>query len=154
MRRQIKYPNTQVFTYNNVNPKNKLTGDCVYRTLSLAMNKPYNEVVMELAKFHCETGYQPTCEYGKFLEKNGWIKFKQPRKLDNTKYTGEEYCKSLQASNINKLPNIEYDYSRIICNIGEHHVTCIINGKINDIWNCSHKRVGNIYIRKITQGDN
>ena len=69
MRRQIKYPNTQVFTYNNVNPKNKITGDCVYRTLSLAMDKSYNEVVMELAKFHCETGYEPTCEYGKFLEK-------------------------------------------------------------------------------------
>ena len=56
-KRQRRYPNTSTFVYHNANPKKKLTTDCVIRALSTAMEKPYQEVVMELAQLQCETGY-------------------------------------------------------------------------------------------------
>ena len=36
----------------------------------------------------------------------------------------------------------------IVCTIGGHHVTCIIGGKVTDIWDCTGKFVGN-YWKKV-----
>ena len=36
MRRQDKYPETKWFIYDNVNPKNKITSDCVIRAITKA----------------------------------------------------------------------------------------------------------------------
>lgn len=147
MNRKDKYPDTSYFIYNNINPKNRITSDCVYRAISGVSGLSYNDVIQQLSNFHCNTGYEATSEYGRFLQKEGWVKLKQPRKLDNTKYTGKEYCELIQ-SNLIQFKN-EYDYTHVICNIGSHHVTCIINGRINDIWDCSSNAVGNVYVRKI-----
>ena len=37
MTRQQKYPETGTFHYHNQNPKNRLTGDCIIRAISRAM---------------------------------------------------------------------------------------------------------------------
>ena len=39
MRRQDKYPDTEVFHYFNANPKNRITTDCVVRAICLATQK-------------------------------------------------------------------------------------------------------------------
>lgn len=49
MTRQEKYPDTDVFHYYNANPKNRITGDCLYRAIATACEKPYNEVVQDFA---------------------------------------------------------------------------------------------------------
>ena len=41
---------TEYFHYNNANPKNKHTGDCVIRAISLALDKRYKDVLMEMAE--------------------------------------------------------------------------------------------------------
>lgn len=139
MRRQDKYPETPTFHYHNQNPRNRITGDCLIRAISNAAEIPYNEVVMRLAKLSCETGYSYGDKkvYGKFLEDEGFVRMSQPRKSDNTKYTGSEFCKQIATKS-----------SRYVVSIGTHHVTAVVDGKVNDIWNCTDDAVG-VYWEKV-----
>ena len=92
----MKIPrNTDSFVYYNANPKNKKTSDCVIRAICTALSQSYEKTIKELTELWLETGYEmsePKC-FGKYLESKGWIKHKQPRKPDNTKYTGKEFVK-------------------------------------------------------------
>lgn len=137
MTRQEKYPDTSTFRFYNANPKNKYTTDCVVRAISTALDLPYRDVVMEMAQMQCDTGY----DYGdkklieKYLELKGCVKHKQPRKpVDNSKYTGKEFCKHIADKN-----------KRYIANIGGHHIVAIVDGKVNDIWDCTRKCIGNYW---------
>lgn len=144
MKRQEKYPNTSTFHYYNANPKNKITGDCWCRAICTALEIPYNQVVMEMAELHCKTGKD--CPIDDYLKSKGWIKHKQPRKADNTKYTGKEFCQKLNS-------DIMSIGIKVIANIGGHHIVCIkedeVEGlyKIHDIWNSTEKCIGNYWIK-------
>ena len=96
MKRQQKYPDTDTFRYYNHNPKNRITGDCAIRAISLATEIPYNEVVMGLAKLQCETGYDAMKNISRYMESIGWVKNRQPRREDRCKYTGDEFCRIQQ----------------------------------------------------------
>lgn len=135
MKRSEKYPETDSFKYYNANPKGKHTCDCVIRALSAGLDKEYSEVVMDLAKLQIQTGFDDgdIKLYGKYLENNGWIKHKQPRKDDNTKYTGKHWCRYLSIND--KNGNI----GSIIANIGGHHVVCIKPTNSGDGFNCRYK---------------
>ena len=142
MTRQQKYQDTRTFHFNNANPKNKITGDCVIRAICTAMDKPYEEVYKELFEFSLKCGYilnDKNC-YEKYLAAQGWVKHKQPRKDDNTKYTGKEFCKDAQDWTFN-LP------SRMIAHIGGHHIVAIVDGKVNDIWDSTNKCIGNYWTK-------
>ena len=97
MTRQERYPETSSFHYYNANPKKRITTDCVIRAITTALEQDYNTTVMEMAAMQCETGYDDgdTKLYNKYLQSKGWVKHAQPRKADNTKYTGKEFCKEL-----------------------------------------------------------
>ena len=138
--REQKYPETSTFHYHNQNPKNRITGDCTFRAISLATGLPYNQVVMDMAKIQCETGYALNDKKGieRYLESIGWKKCKQPRKFDGTKYTGEEWCIEIQKANLN-YP--------IIANIGGHHIVCIKDGKVWDIWDSTDGCIGNFWVK-------
>ena len=99
--RQEKYPETKTFHYYNANPKNRITGDCWLRAVCTGLNEPYNEVLMEMVQVHLETGYDMSCDKAveKYLTSKGWVKHKQPRKADNTKYTRAEFCRLLADKN-------------------------------------------------------
>lgn len=128
---------TGTYTYYNNNPKNRITGDCVIRAISLFTGKTYKETLLDLYVMSCETGYMLNDKkcYEKYLSKLGYKKFKQPRKYNNTKYLGSEFCTVTEKYN-----------EKILCRIGGHHLTCIVNGKFHDIWNPSHKCVNNFWI--------
>lgn len=143
MTRQEKYPDTNTFHYYNANPKNRITTDCTIRAMSEATGIDYYSMVMKLAEYHCRHGVDPRdggVGMNGFLEELGYVKYRQPRKEDGTKYTGSEFCI--------KFRNL---FDNIIANIGGNHVTCIKKHlsklKIWDIWNCSHKCVGNFWVR-------
>jgi hypothetical protein len=148
MKRQDKYPETSVFHYHNQNPRNRITTDCVIRAISAATEIPYNQVVMEMAELQCKTGYDDgdVKLYDQYLKSKGWHKYPQPRKPDGTKYTGKEFCQ--EASHRFEL----LDRS-IVANIGGGHMVCIKSNtfyeghKIWDIWDCSHKCIGNYWIK-------
>ena len=126
------------FHYYNANPKNRHTGDCVIRAISLALDKRYKEVLMEMAELSFKTGYSigSTELEKKYLELNGWVKMKQPKWEDGTKFTGKQFCYS--------FPNIKI----AVVSIGSHHLSCIKDGKIWDIWDCSNDKVGIYYVKK------
>jgi len=149
-RSRIKmYPDTKTFHYYNANPKNRITGDCTFRAICTALEKDWKDTVMEMAEFSCQTGYAINDDKGimKYLEKNGWIKMKQPKKVNGTKYTGSEFCQYLN----DHFPNGK-GISNIVANIGCHHIVCIrfTDGefKVNDIWDSSHNCIGNYWIKK------
>ena len=140
--RQDKYPNTSTFTYYNANPKNKITADCIMRAISLATGIEYNKVVMDLAELQCKTGEADP--YPKYLASLGWIKHAQPRKYDNTKFTGKEFCKFIQKHDVD---NPNYPLNRVIAHIGGHHIVAIIGGKVHDIWDSTDGCIGNYWTK-------
>lgn len=142
-KRKLKYPDTDTFHYYNANPKNRITTDCVIRALSRGMNKPYTDVLMELALLQCKTGYDTGDRklYDAYLKNNGWTKHKQPRKCDNTKYTGKEWCLKLKGDHAGSIGTPQ----NMIANIGTHHVVAIIDAKVNDIWNSTDGYIGNYW---------
>lgn len=139
MTRQQKYPDTDTFHYHNQNPKNRITGDCGIRAISAGTGIPYNEVVMGLAKLQCETGYDADQCIERYMKKIGWVKHPQPRKIDNTKYTGKEFC---------ALVAEEYGYNtNIVANIGGLHMVAIIKCRVWDIWDSTYKCIGNYWTK-------
>ena len=148
MIRTQKYPETATFHYHNENPKNRITGDCAYRAIARATGKPYNEVVMDCAKVHCDTGYEPTEGKGleELMKRYGWEKHSQPRKTNGTKFTGKEFCEQLQ-EHLRYKAISQRRYKRILANIGGHHMVAIIDGKVNDIWNSTGGCIGNYWTK-------
>ena len=142
MTRTQKYKDTNTFHYYNANPKNRITGDCLIRALSVGMGKPYNEVVMELAKLQCETGYDSYQLIDRYLKANGWEKQHQPRKWDDTKYTASEFCEEIVQKD-----DFKKRFQHIIANVGSHHIVAIVKGKVWDIWNSTGERVGNYWTK-------
>lgn len=134
--RKVKYPDTDTFKYYNANPKGKITCDCVARAICTALNEPYKYVLMEMIELSIETGYEYTDKkcIEKYLNKKGWVKNKQPRKSDNTKYTGAEFVKLFKGT--------------FIANIGGHHIVCIKDGKIHDIWDSTDGCIGNYWTKE------
>ena len=150
MRRQDKYPDTSTFHFYNANPKNRITGDCRIRAIAVACEIPYNQVVRELADIQCETGYDQTSNQGLdiLLKRHGWAKRKQPRKWDNTKYTGKEFCKLLQGGIEDHDAIVDIVFAdRIVANIGGHHIVAIVDGKVWDIWNSTSGTIGNYWTK-------
>lgn len=135
--RQTKYPNTATFVFENRNPKGRITTDCVVRAISKATNKKWETILMELIRTTIDTGYminEPKC-YGVYLQAKGWKKQKQPRKIDNTKYTLSEFIRLHKTGTyLVHLP---------------HHLTAVKDGKCYDIWDCSKssRRVGNYWTK-------
>lgn len=143
MTRQQKYPETSTFHYHNQNPHNRITTDCVIRAISTATEIPYNQVVMEMAELQCKTGYDDGDKklYDMYLKSKGWHKCDQPRKWDNRKFTGDEWCREL------KYEYRSPRYSRMVANIGGGHVVAIIGYKVWDIWDSTDGCIGNYWIK-------
>ena len=90
-----------------------------------------------------ETGYEYTDVKGidKYLQSKGWTKMKQPRKNDNTKYTGKEFCEELQRI---KPANEK----KMVAHMGGHHIVAIMNYKVYDHWNSTGGCVGNYWVKE------
>ena len=143
MTRQQKYPETSTFHYHNQNPHNRITTDCVIRAISTATEIPYNQVVMEMAELQCKTGYDDGDKklYDMYLKSKGWVKNPQPRKDDNTKYTGKEFCEEIQTHR-------HWYNPEIIANIGGGHVVAIMFGKVYDTWDSTDGSIGNYWEKR------
>lgn len=126
------------YCHYNANPKNKNTDDCVIRAISVALDQPYNMTYKDLFDLSLSTGFilNERRNYSKYLESKGWIMQKQPRKTNNKKYTGKEFCR--------KIPTSE----RVFAHIGAGHVVAIVNKKVFDTWDSSDGCIGNYWIKK------
>lgn len=138
--RREKYPDTKTFAYYNANPKNRMGGDCVIRAVCTALEQSWEQTVRELTEVGIKYGFVVNDKntYSKYLEQKGWVKNKQPKKANGTKYTGEEFCKKIADKNKN-----------YVANIGGHHVVCIKNGKVHDIWDSTDGCIGNYWVKEV-----
>lgn len=136
--RQQKYPNTDTFTYHNANPKNKIASDCVIRAICAALDQDYVETYRELVELSIKLGYvfNETKTYEKYLASKGWKKQKQPRKSNNTKYTGEEFCQRVARNRT------------IVAHLGGHHIVCVKGNKVHDIWDSTGGCIGNYWVKE------
>lgn len=133
--RAQKYPNTKWFRLFNANPKNRFTDDCVVRAICTATGQPYETILRKLCEVSINTGYSVN-------SKNVIIQYldkilcndtcAQPKHTNGKKFTGKEFCEAHPVGNY-------------VCMIGGHHVVAVIDGKINDTWDCSDKCVGNFW---------
>lgn len=138
MTRTDKFPETCTFHYNNVNPHNRMGGDCVVRAIALALGQSWETTIKELTEISLKTGYvlnDRKC-YEKYLANKGWVKHNQPKKIDGTKYTGVEFCANQTKWGRN-----------YIARIGGHHMTAIVDCRMNDIWDCTGGCVGNYWTK-------
>jgi hypothetical protein len=128
--------------YNNYNcnPKGRKTGDCSTRAIATTLNISWDDALKEQVKWSLKTHYDVTSKQvvEKVLEEWGWVKMKQPRKLNGKKYLVRE---------LDQILTPEQLQEGVLVTIANHH-TCIKDGMIQDIWNCGNKSVGNYYIRK------
>lgn len=123
----------------NVNPKRRKTGDCSTRALVGTLGISYDEALKMQTEISLKTYYDPTSKQvmEKVLEQFGYVKMKQPRKWDNTKYEVRELDEILTQKQMKE---------GVLVTVANHH-TCIVNGKIQDIWDCGQKTVGNYYVK-------
>lgn len=152
MNRQQKYPDTYTFHFYNANPKNKYTGDCVIRAISTALEQSWEQTIKELTELGIKYGYvyNDTKCYERYLKSKGWVKHKQPRKDDNTKYTGKEFCNYLyEYSDCSYNPYIQ---GNVIAHIGGHHIITYVEEKRRkyrcyDTWDSTDGCIGNYWVQ-------
>ena len=135
MRREDKYPETSSFIYYNANPKHRMTCDCWTRAVCTGLGEDYNGVLKEMCDVQLKTGYEMSSDKAvdMYLASKGWVKHKQLRRDDNTKYTGSDFCHWL---------SINYkdgELGNVICNIGGHHMVAIRPTNHGDGHNCRYK---------------
>lgn len=120
----------------NLNPKGKKTCDCTIRAIAGASGVDYYKVYEDLYKISIKTGYmvnEKRCEE-KLLAQYGFEKMKQPKKYDGSKY---------EIGELDQLVDCEKEKIVVSC---AHHLTCIKDGEVQDLWDCRYKTIGNYYI--------
>lgn len=124
------------FIQFNINPKNKITKDCVIRAIATATNKTWESVYRELAELGIKKGLMinDRNNWKAYLKNLGYEKQNMPRREDRTRYTLEEFCDELAKPNVIYIVKVA------------NHITVVKNKDLYDTWNCSRKSVGNYWI--------
>lgn len=151
-RLKAKYPDTDTFHFHNANPKGKITTDCSIRAISTVLGQSWEDTIREMTELSIKTGHFINCNklIDKYMKLKGFICCKQPRKADNTKYTGEEFCRTLMHpiySEDLKLTDKSFEINRILANIGGHHIVAIMSGQIWDTWNSTSGSIGKVWVK-------
>ena len=96
----------------------------------------YNDCMDELVAMSKKKGYSICSKENveKLLAEKGIDMKKQPRKPDNTKYTGKEFCKKIAQKD-----------KRYIASIGGNHMVAIVGKKVQDIWDSTDGCIGNYW---------
>jgi hypothetical protein len=100
--------------------------DCVVRSISIVLKKPYKEVFTDLMQLGLEVWAYPNHDkvWQKYCTDNGLIKCKPPRD-ENGKYI--------------KLGNWDFKGRAVVRNSG--HLTAVEEGTVVDTWDCRYRPV-------------
>lgn len=124
---------TATFHFHNENPKGKRTSDCVIRAIARATGQSWEEVLTGLYQVALQLKTAPADKecYERYLGQQGWLKHPQPRKDDGKKYTISEWC-------------WKHKHKTMVISVA-NHLTCVIDGQCNDIWDCTDMSVLNYW---------
>lgn len=135
--RASRLKSTAFYEYVNVNPKGRLSGDCVIRAVALMTEQSWERTVRDLTELGISKGY--LCNdpdlFKFYLPSKGFEKLGEPRDENNKKMSVREY--------IRRHPEREF----VAC-VGSHHVSCVKDGKVRDIWDCSGETLHTIWLKK------
>lgn len=123
-----------MYSFLNLNPNGKFTGDCVKRAIAKAEDKDYMEVQRELNRLKKETGcekFNDNKNWKTYVNKKGYRKLSFQATKGEPRMNGEMFCK-------------KYPKGRYILRMAGH-LTCCIDGTIYDTWDCSRKCVYNAW---------
>ena len=125
------------FTYLNLNPAGRHTGDCVYRSLALFLGLDYRQLFWDLTLHCAETGLMQNYRsgYRSYLERHGLRPYTLPRKEDGTKPSVGDFLGTFARKGKRYL----VETSR--------HCTCIKGKTIHDIGDCSTLLVQQVWER-------
>lgn len=120
-----------MFIKENVNPKNKKTGDCVLRAIAKAEDKTWIKVFDELTEIARSkfTVLNNKDAYEFYLKKYPTIEVKYETSNGRFRYTVKQVS--------------EFKGTYIVAVAG--HLTCVIDGNIYDTWDCSKKSAYKIW---------
>lgn len=132
-RRRAKSPETSTFLWYNANPKGHITSDCTIRALSTGLGISWYDVLdglYQLRRRYALYGDMKSIE--KYLESQGWVKHKQPRRPDGKKYTGGQFANWLSVNHGSGI------LGPVICSVASH-MFCIYPTNHGDGTNCKYK---------------
>ena len=127
------------FLQVNVNPKKRKTADCSTRALTSCLNIDYDtalDLQLEEVK-KCYYDFTSRQVIERVLKRFGYVKCKQPRKVDNTKFMVKEMDKVLTKEQLK---------NGVIVNVARHYVVLKDDCYI-DVWNSGNYCVGNYYVK-------
>lgn len=124
------------YQYYNVNPKQRITDDCVIRSISAATGKSWDDVLKELTEYSLKYKYFINCEelYEIYLRDHSWVKHKKPLKKNGEEYKLGEWLETFRKESV--------------VTIGDYHLTYVNNGTAYDIWNCTGEPVDVYWTKK------
>jgi hypothetical protein len=112
--------------------KGNKASDCVIRSIAIATESDYLEVMKSLFNLSFDTGYMPNDPrtYSVYLESKGWKKQKTLKKANGKKYLVSEF---------------PADSTAIIHTT--HHLTTIKESTVLDTWDCREWCANSWYIK-------
>ena len=137
--RESRLKNTEFYEFTNVNPHNRIGGDCVIRAIALACGQSWETTVRELTEMGIKKGYICNDQklYPAYLISKGFKEMPEPRDVNNRKLTVKEWL----------IQREGFSIKNIVANVGSHHVACIIDGKVRDIWNSSTQTMHKYWVK-------
>ena len=110
----------------NPNPKERMTGDCAVRAISLALNRNWDYVFLTLVAKAFDLKFMPDDKavFNAVLSDLGYKRFVIPDTCPEC-YTADDFC--------NDHPKGIY-----ILVLG-NHVACVKDGNLLDAWDSSHE---------------
>lgn len=115
--------------------KGKNAGDCVARAVAIALELPYKQVYLDIARLNKEFGFKRSARdgvhqqvYELYLKRKGWSWRKAP------KFEGR------------KAKPADLLHGRVIAKQASHLVA-VIDGKPHDLWDTSQRMVYGYYAK-------
>jgi len=107
--------------------------DCVVRSVSVALRKPYAEVFHDLMDLGKEIGAYPNHEkvWQKYIQDKGFVKHRPPRN-EKGKYI--------------RLVDWQFTGTAVVVNHG--HLTAVDEGTVIDSWDCRYRPVNSYWAKR------
>jgi len=137
--RESRLKGTEFYEYTNVNPRNRICGDCVIRAIALVTGQSWEQTIREMTEIGIKKGLVVNDNdlYPYYLELKGFKEMNEPRDVCNRKLTVKEWL--IQREGFKMKP--------IFAKVGSHHVTAIVDGKVRDIWNSSTQTMHRYWVK-------
>lgn len=115
-----------MYIHTNLNPQNKMVGDCVVRAIAKAMDKEWEMVYLELTMLGLEMADMPSSNevWGTYLLNHNFSRFAIPNFCPAC-YTVEEFC-------------MDNTKGTFVLGTGTHALA-VINGNYYDTWESGYE---------------